>query len=1202
MTCHTSALQSAEPTVRHAWIFRASKFRDNQLIATTGRLEGRLSGSKRFSSQAPKALTLDGKTNDIRVATITAEATASQWLPENAISVETWIYLDRTQPWGAMVSAIQDNGAYERGWMLGIRGDTFCFGLTSMSTQRLTYLANPHPFLPGNWYHVVGTFDGTRMRLYVDGRLRAESLGQKGKISYAPTGTITLGAYRDDNEHYPLKGQLAQAAIFAGSLSEKQVLQRFNQLKDQFPNVEPVPSAVRGWPTYGRDDQRSGYTPEQLQLPLETSWTYQAMQRPTPAWPNPAKQDFWHGKTDLPARVIYDRAFHVVSDGQQLIFASSSEDHVTCLEAATAKLRWRFTTEGPVRLAPTIKDQRVYFGSDDGHVYCLDLNSGKQVWKYQAAPSKRRIPGNQRMISAWPVRSGVMLDHGQARFAAGLFPTQGTYQFAVDAATGGELARGKLNFSPQGYLQRQGTRLMIPRGRNPVPQRLDDLKSSGKPIKPAAEKISSQHRYATIYSGAIRYAGGDGEVVALAADGKTLWSGQVEGKAYSLALAGGKLFVSTDRGRIHCFVTADQAGKPTHVVERPVGDPNSLFYRTTDERLAYQKQLSEIVRAAKAVDANPLNQGYCLVLGAGRGQLAYELAQQTNMQIIAVSNDPKQLVHTREALRQAGLYGRVVVHQGPLDQLSYANQVFNLVCCDREILQGPAAVSLEHIYQLLRPSGGVAVINPQLAPGASSPSLQTWAKPIPSEAVHRFGPQGQRFVIRRSQLKTTGDWTHMYAGPENTSCSQDQLVRGPLQLQWFGRPGPQDMVDRHHRTVPPLVVGGRMFLPGNNRILGVDAYNGTVLWRRSLADFRRVGAMRDSGSMVATADIVYAVANKDCYLLSAATGKEVGKFSTPPRTDDQPRHWGYIAQVGNELYGSTTQVGAARHDHSRKQIDETYYDFIPLVTSDSIFCRDRKQGTLRWSYQPRGAIVNPTITITEDRVFFVESDNAKTLENRSGRSTLSQLLGSGSRLVALDRHQGKLLWAKPSGLKEVQHHLFLGYAQGKLVAVGTRNHQDGNKQQVWYDIRAYSANDGKVLWKATQNQRQAVGGSHGEQDHHPAIVQNIVYVEPFAYHLETGARRSNWNMVRGGHGCGTISASATTCFFRAGHPTMCDLSTGKLSKVTQVSRPGCWINMIPAAGLLLIPEASSGCTCDYPIQTSMAFGPVPTPQKAKRKP
>jgi hypothetical protein len=48
---------------------------------------------------------------------------------------------------------------------------------------------------------------------------------------------------------------------------------------------------------------------------------------------------------------------------------------------------------------------------------------------------------------------------------------------------------------------------------------------------------------------------------------------------------------------------------------------------------------------------------------------------------------------------------------------------------------------------------------------------------------------------------------------------------------------------------------------------------------------------------------------------------------------------------------------------------------------------------------------------------------------------------------------------------------------------------------------------------------------------------------------------------------------------------------GGPTRLTDVTRPGCWINIIPAGGLVLIPEASSGCTCGFSIQTSMAFIP-----------
>ena len=50
--------------------------------------------------------------------------------------------------------------------------------------------------------------------------------------------------------------------------------------------------------------------------------------------------------------------------------------------------------------------------------------------------------------------------------------------------------------------------------------------------------------------------------------------------------------------------------------------------------------------------------------------------------------------------------------------------------------------------------------------------------------------------------------------------------------------------------------------------------------------------------------------------------------------------------------------------------------------------------------------------------------------------------------------------------------------------------------------------------------------------------------------------------------------------------------------LTRVSRVGRWMNIVPAGGLVLIPESSSGCTCDYSMQASMALAPQSSPQSA----
>jgi hypothetical protein len=41
-------------------------------------------------------------------------------------------------------------------------------------------------------------------------------------------------------------------------------------------------------------------------------------------------------------------------------------------------------------------------------------------------------------------------------------------------------------------------------------------------------------------------------------------------------------------------------------------------------------------------------------------------------------------------------------------------------------------------------------------------------------------------------------------------------------------------------------------------------------------------------------------------------------------------------------------------------------------------------------------------------------------------------------------------------------------------------------------------------------------------------------------------------------------------------------------------RPGCWINAIPAGGMVLMPDATSSCVCSYLMKTSIALAPTTT--------
>lgn len=1152
-------------TVLQRWVFDSDHVADGRVVAAHGNLSAEIVGDASLQDDTP-ALSFDGKGGRVVVASHLEDVN----LPKKQFSVEAWCTVDRIQEWGAIVGAIQDNGSYERGWLLGFRKAKFCLGIAGAERKRLTYLTARDEFVPGAWYHIVGTYDGAAMKLFVDGHLAAESKEQSGEILYPPKTWFEIGAYHDDNELYPMEGKIAEITIFDGALAGAEIHQRFEEAKSRFPDVDPVATEVAGWPTYMHDYLRSGVTTETLELPLHAAWLYRARHAPQPAWPPPAQQDFWHNKHGLPARVIYDRAFHVVSDGERVYFASSADDKVYCLDLETGEQRWAFPTEGPVRLAPSIADGKLYFGSDDGCVYCLAVKDGELQWKYRAGESDRRVPGNGRMISTWPVRSGVMAEAGKARFAAGLFPLQGTFQYVLDAKSGKELAKGPIAFSPQGYMQRRGGSVMVSQGRAPSTQ-LARLTQAAKEKLQAPGKMLDEYPFANIRAGSVQFAGGDGEVAAFDSAGEEIWKASVEGKAYSLAVAGNSLLVSTDQGVIYRFSST----QPT--------EPK--VWNNRDAKVT-PPESSERSTAEFVLQKAEVEQGYCLLIGRDTGKLAVELARRTRLQIICPMSDSERIAKARRLLDEAGLAGRVTIHHVSESQLPYGSGLFNLVVCQLSAVRAQTKPAAQEIYRLLVPGRSAALVR-------NVGSLLDWSGDLAADEREVLDEHGRWLMIRRSPLKNAGQWTHIYASPENTSCSNDQRLQTELELQWFGQPGPQHMIDRHHRTVPPLYVAGRLFVPGNDRVYGVDAYNGTILWNVEVANSRRVAAMRDSGSMAASKEYLYVAAGDRCYGLGSNSGAFELNFPVPATSDGTPRHWGYVAYLGDQLFGSSTQPDASRDGHSRQQINETYFDFVATVTSDSVFSVNRHSGKSQWKYEPQsGAIINPTITIGGGRMYFIESTNPETLDKPSGRAKLEELFKSEADLVSLDIETGEPVWRQPFDFSEMRHAIFLCYSDEKLVAVGTKNKSEALRQFVWYDLHGFQAKTGEHVWSATQNQRWGVNGDHGEQDHHPTIVNGVVYQQPHAYDLHTGERHKEWQFGRGGHGCGALSASASSVFFRAGNPTMCDLSTGKNHKITQVSRPGCWINIIPAGGLLMIPEASSGCTCNFPIQASMVFSPT----------
>ncbi len=1053
--------------------------------------------------------------------------------------------------------------------------------------------------------------------------------------------------------------------------------------------------AAGDWSIFGHDNCRSNATDEQLTLPLKLAWTFESAHAPQPAWPAPARQDFFHHHFNLRPTVDYDRAFHVTATGESIFFGSSADDKVYALDSTTGRQRWAFFTEGPIRFAPALANGRLYVGSDDGCVYCLDARDGSLLWKYEVAGRSRMIPGNDRMISVWPVRTGLVVENGKVYFAAGLFPKHGAYLFALDAEDGSVLWRQKLDISPQGYILASDDRLYVPTGRTnpaifarangkPIGQlssaggayalltedalvtgpgrgakqlEADDIKSKDrfatfgglrmivsksvaymqsetqlsafdrgryfklsrevsrlekrsevveKQLKSAGgagnEKLRTElrdlktrigrldserktcylwktpceHSDAMIMAGDTLFLGGENRIAAVnTKTGDVLWNAPVEGRALGLSVSGGSLLVSTDNAKIHCFrnnVTSPPGHTKPKLSDNPYPhDCLSAIYSEAAEYLVAKLDSKK---------------GYCMVLDSGKGRLAYELARRTQMIIIGVEEDADKVAFARNAMDAAGLAGRVTIHHRSGQKLSYTSFFANLIVSDAAISSGKLPATADDVLHLARPYGGlIAIAQPN--DKQNEAALTEWGKSIPDWKLDKrenllWG------LARRPALPNAGEWTHMYAEPGNSACSNDRIVAGQTAIQWFGPPGPEQMIDRHHRNVPPLCKDGRLFVPGDCVVYAIDAYNGAIIWETQIPDSRRLGAFLDCGSMALDERSLYVAVRNECHAFNVKTGQCSRKYSMPQITDKAPHVWGYIASLPGTLLASGCKPNAAYTETSYDADESLWYRGMKVVTSDYLFTVNKGGSEPGWKYEG-GLILNTTISISDGRLYFVETSSPKALAEKSGRMPVKTLFDGGEQhIVSLDIKTGNEIYRKKLDTNNVEEPVYLSCTKGVLLFSGSRLIDNS----VRYYYQAFAADSGDELWETAHDTGLAKDGGHGEYNRHPTIVGDTVYAWPYAYDLKTGAKLQDWKMDRRGHGCGGISASANCIFWRGGNPWMYELGPeGGPDRLNTVTRPGCWINMIPAGGLVLIPEASSGCTCGFPLQTSLAYIP-----------
>lgn len=567
------------------------------------------------------------------------------------------------------------------------------------------------------------------------------------------------------------------------------------------------------WPMWRSDAGRTGVTSESLPENLELKWVRKL----------PAIEPAFHSP-----RLQFDAGYEpVVADGRLLV-ASSRNDSVTAYDAETGKEDWGYHTNGPVRFAPAVWEESVCFGSDDGCLYCVELSTGKLRWKHRATPNDRKLLGNRRLISVWPVRGGPVVADGQVYFAAGVWPFEGVFVLAMDIATGEVVWRNERlgyvfgqqphdtqaigGLAPQGYLIVNEDEVIVPCS-TAYPARLNretgklidfKLPSPGRvpggwfaALDPESAKAVRRGKLTfddvinrQLHEDTVRKGEGTtglsrtihlGDRV-LNFDDALIELGitNIEGKVHSMVVADSKLFVSTEDGSLYCFAeSGDGPSKPT-VWKKAKAPPVA------------NSQARKLAASLVAEAASP--HGVALILGLNDGDLVRALLRESNYHVIAIDDDVDRVAQLRRQLQAAGLYGvRVAVLHGDPRKLSLPQYLATLI--STELLNGLQDASSD-VLQTLRPFGGVAALG--IKPGHELAMAETLKCQKPGRFLS--GEMDGKVLIRRiGALPGTADYRGNYAHCE------DALVRFPLGVLWF-----DDTLAHFKRSPQPLFKNGVM--------------------------------------------------------------------------------------------------------------------------------------------------------------------------------------------------------------------------------------------------------------------------------------------------------------------------------------------------------------------------------------------------------
>ena len=1021
------------------------------------------------------------------------------------------------------------------------------------------------------------------------------------------------------------------------------------------------------WSLWRFDHGRSAATPEQLSDSLYLQWQVKYSAR-IPVWDDPLNQNLMQfdrlfepivadnkiflGFNDQDKVVALDinsgkELWHFYADGpvrmplaenNGLIYFTSDDGNCYCLNAENGSPVWiislapaplkllgnkRLISMWPARGGIVIKDNIIYtaasiFPMMGTFIYAINAETGEIIWKNEGTGSNYILQPHRSPAFADVAPQGTFTISGDRLLVAGGRSVPAAfdlktgeklyYHLSASGKTGGAFTCGNdqvfFNHHRERMTNMYDSNTGLPLARNAGEYPVLDGKYiyfSGNSVSASVlddtmglntlwdAEVSASNDL--IKAGDCLYAADSSGISAIKiVDNvpRLLWTHPTERSIERLVASNGKLIAVTDDGRILVF-----------------GDvpPSNVTLLGQSEAMIAGRSLS----GKRIVRKTGIKSGYGVIIGTKNIRLLKGLVSNTSLSLIAFDRDPERILYLREYFDSLGVKADRLSFQNFDKTVSFLPKYFSslTVVTDPVYLKDHDKEFIDAIFESTRPYDGKIWIKTR---GRARRELISTATDL-----DLFGAQlnkGWRHMLisRTGALEGAADWTHNYGDIANTIKSDDQAVKAPLGILWFGGNSNLDVLPRHGHGPSEQVIDGRLIIQGINSISARDVYTGRTIWKKEFehldedtwmvyydetydedspldTKYNQVhlpGANARGTNFIATREYVYAIEGSNCHLLDIKTGELVKSISTG---DPNTQKLGYIGVYDNLLIlGNNFSQYPKIPNEEGVQPREKFENF-DLTASKELMILDRFSGKKLWSIPANLGFLHNAV-IAGDGILYCLDKLPQHLETKLKRRGQPQ--PSGSRLLYLDIKTGDILSEDTTDI----FGSWLGYSsEYKLLLQANRPSRDMLTGEEGRRMIVYNIESKEILWDKPVFYTNP-----------PIISGDKIYTNGEGFSLMTGeplyerdlitGEEVRWNFKRE-YGCGYVVASEHLLTFRSASAGFINLDvfegTGNLGGF----KAGCSANLIVANGVLNSPDYTRTCQCPYQNQTSLALINMP---------